>query len=97
MTSPVFGAQSTVELQELLRERGARLVPRDEVDAVLGAAGIPVAPQEGLLDHVDAAIRASVDAGMFAVARSLLALRLHYRPDDALVNVLRSLEVPALQ
>ena len=97
MTSPVFGAQSTVELQELLRERGARLLPRDEVDAVLGAAGIPVAPQEGLLDHVDAAIRASVDAGVFAVARSLLALRLHYRPDDALVNVLRSLEVPALQ
>ena len=46
MTSPVYGAQSTVELQELLHEPGARMVPRDEVDEVLDAAGIPVAPRE---------------------------------------------------
>ena len=38
-------------------------------------------------------MRAATDANVFSVARSLLSLRLHYRPDDALVNVLRSLEV----
>ena len=93
MTSPVYGAQSTVELQELLHEPGARMVPRDEVDEVLDAAGIPVAPREELLDQMEEALRAAVDANVFSVARSLLSLRLHYRPDDALVNVLRSLEV----
>ena len=55
MTSPVYGAQSTVELQELLHEPGARMVPRDEVDEVLDAAGIPVAPREELLDQLDEA------------------------------------------
>ena len=93
MTSPVYGAQSTVELQELLHEPGARMVPRDEVDEVLDAAGIPVAPREELLDQLDEGMRAATDANVFSVARSLLSLRLHYRPDDALVNVLRSLEV----
>ena len=80
-------------MQELLHEPGARMVPRDEVDEVLDAAGIPVAPREELLDQMEEALRAAVDANVFSVARSLLSLRLHYRPDDALVNVLRSLEV----
>ena len=78
---------------ELLHEPGARMVPRDEVDEVLDAAGIPVAPREELLDQLDEGMRAATDANVFSVARSLLSLRLHYRPDDALVNVLRSLEV----
>lgn len=92
MTTSVIAQPATVELQELMGESGAALIPRDEVDQVLERFGIPVAPSEGLLDTFDAAAAAAVDDGLYPVARNLLALRLHYRPDDALVNVLRSLE-----
>jgi len=52
---------------------------------------VPVAPTAEVLEALDSGASAAVDAGMFPVARNLLALRLRYRPDDALVNVLRSL------
>lgn len=91
-TSPVYAAQSTIELQELLREPGTHLIAHDEIDAVLEAEGVPLAPRPDLLDQVDIAMIAATNANLFTVARSLLSLRLHYRPDDALVNVLKSLE-----
>ena len=91
MASPVYAPQASVELHELMREEGLDLLPRDQVDDVLDAAGIPVAPVGDRLVELEAALRAAVDANLFAVGRSLLAAYLQHRPDDALAGVLRSL------
>lgn len=95
MTSPVVALQATAELRELAEEHGIDPIERDDVDRVLDEAGIVLAPSEELLDVLDGGSAVAVDAGLFPVARNLLSLRLHYRPDDALANVLRSLEAPA--
>ena len=62
------------------------------MDDELRSAGIVLAPTEEAFETLDAGAAAAVDAGLFPVARNLLSLRLHYRPDDALVNVLKSLD-----
>lgn len=91
MASPVYAPQASVELHELMREEGLDLLPREQVDDVLDAAGIPVAPVDDRLVELWDALRAAVDANLFAVGRSLLATYLQHRPDDALASVLRSL------
>ena len=91
--SPAFVLQASAELQELVEETGEVLPDHGEVDAALARAEIPVAPTEEVLEALGAGAVAATNAGVFVVARSLLSLRLRYRPDDALVNVLRSLEV----
>lgn len=91
-TSSMVAVQATAELQELVGETGVVLPARDQVDLELTRAGIPVAPTSDVLDALDEAAVAATDEGMFRVARSLMAARSRYRPDDALVNVLRSLE-----
>lgn len=91
--APVVYAQSSAELKELLDETGVAMPERDEIDAELARAGVPVAPVERVLDALGAGAAAAVDEGLFLVARNLLSLRLRYRPDDALTAVLRSLEV----
>ena len=90
--SPAFVLQVSAELQELIQETGETMPDREEVDIALARLGIPVAPSEEVLDALGAGAVAATNAGVFVVARSLLSLRLRYRPDDALVNVLRSLE-----
>ncbi len=90
--SSIAALQATAELQELVEETGANAPSRDEVDARLAEAGVPVAPTEEVLAALGQAAAVAVDAGLFPVARNLLAIRMRYRPDDALVNVLRSLE-----
>lgn len=91
MTSSSVAMQATVELQELMEETGVTLVDKGAVDEELVAHAVPVAPTAEVVDALDAGAAAAVDAGLFPVARNLLALRLRYRPDDALVSVLRSL------
>lgn len=39
-------------------------------------------------------MRTAIDDNIFQVGQPLLALRLFYRPDDALVNVHKSLNAP---
>ena len=92
MTSPVMALQAVAELKELAAEHGIEPIERDAVDDELRSAGIVLAPTEEAFETLDAGAAAAVDAGLFPVARNLLSLRLHYRPDDALVNVLKSLE-----
>ncbi|WP_241159169.1 hypothetical protein [Adlercreutzia sp. ZJ141] len=92
-TASVVYAQSSAELKELLDETGVVMPERDEIDAELAQAGVPVAPVECVLDALGAGAAAAADEGLFLVARNLLSLRLRYRPDDALTAVLRSLEV----
>ena len=48
---------------------------------------MPIAPLDSLLDALDDAMRTAIDDNIFQVSQPLLALRLFYRPDDALVNV----------
>lgn len=93
MVSQVIALQATAELQELVEESGVVLPERAAVDSELARFDVPVAPTEEVLEALGAGAAAAVDAGLFPVARNLLALRLRYRPDDALVNVMRSLEV----
>ncbi|RDB61486.1 hypothetical protein C1878_10650 [Gordonibacter sp. 28C] len=92
MTSPVVALQAMAELKELADEHGIGPIEREAVDDELRGAGIVVAPVDEVFEALDAGAAAAVDAGLFPVARNLLSLRLHYRPDDALVNVLKSLE-----
>lgn len=91
-SSPVVAVQATTELHELLEESEAFLPRRENIDEALAHAGLPVAPTEEVLDALGEGAAAAVDAGLFPVARNLLSLRLRFCADDALVNVLRSLE-----
>ena len=91
MTSSSMALQATAELQELVEETGVVLPGKEVVDEALAEHAVPVAPTAEVLDALGSSAAAAVDAGLFPVARNLLALRLRYRPDDALVNVLRSL------
>ena len=91
MTSSSMALQATAELQELVEETGVALPGKEAVDEALVEHAVPVAPTAEVLEALGSGAAAAVDAGLFPVARNLLALRLRYRPDDALVNVLRSL------
>lgn len=91
-TSPAVALQATAELHELVEETGVALPDKDSLDEKLAAAGVPIAPTAAVLDILNESAAAAADAGLFHVSRNLLALRLRYRPDDALVNVLKSLE-----
>lgn len=90
-TSPIIYDQARLELEELLNEPEANLLPPDEIDEVLAAHGVVLAPSEEAFDRLLEASAAAVDAGLFVVARSVLAAYCQHRPDDAIVNVLRSL------
>ena len=92
--SPIYLAQCTIEMHQLMAETGQGPIAREQVDAVLAGAGIPVSPSDVMLDALDDAMHCAIDANMFGVGSSLLALRLRYRPDDALMNVLQSLNAP---
>ncbi|MEG0990260.1 MAG: tetratricopeptide repeat protein [Gordonibacter sp.] len=92
MVAPVVALQAMAELKGLVDEQGIEPIDRDDVDGELEAAGIVVAPTSAVVDLLSAGAAAAVDAGLFPVAHNLLSLRLRYRPDDALVSVMRSLE-----
>lgn len=90
-TSPVVAAQAAAELRGLMHEERIPVVGRPEIDEGLKDEGIPLAPLPQVIDAIMDGAEAAVDAGMFGVARSLLNVGLHYRPDDALFDVLKSL------
>lgn len=90
-TSPVVAAQAAAELRGLMHEERIPVVGRPEIDEGLKDEGIPLAPLPHVIDAIMDGAEAAVDAGMFGVARSLLNVSLHYRPDDALFDVLKSL------
>lgn len=90
-TSPVVAAQAAAELRGLMHEERIPVVGRPEIDGGLKDEAIPLAPLPHVIDAIMNGAEAAVDAGMFGVARSLLNVGLHYRPDDALFDVLKSL------
>lgn len=90
-TSPVVAAQAAAELRGLMHEERIPVVGRPEIDEGLKDERIPLAPLPHVIDAIMDGAEAAVDAGMFGVARSLLNVGLHYRPDDALFDVLKSL------
>ena len=91
VVSPIMAAQVSVELRDLLDQEGSMMPAREDLDALLEAGGVPLAPADAVLDALLAAAKQAVDAGVFAVGRSLLATYLAHRPDDALMGVYRSL------
>jgi hypothetical protein len=91
--APFIRRQAVLELHELLAREGAEMVPPDEVDHVLRAEGIVVAPTDAVLDALLEGSKAATDAGLFSCAYSLLGTYLRHRPDAALVDVLRSLSL----
>ena len=92
MASPVVAQQASSELRELMHEENIPVLGRPEIDDRMREAGIPLAPTDEVLDAVRMGAEAATDAGLFGVAQSLLTASLHYRPDDALVDVLKSLD-----
>lgn len=90
--SPVVALRAMSEFKELTAEHNLEPPDQDQIDEELAAAGIVIAPTNAVFDTMEGAAAAAADAGLFPVAHHALSLRLYYRPDDALVNVLRSLE-----
>ncbi len=88
--SPAVAVQATAELQQMATETRIVVPARANLDDQLRAADIPVAPNDQIIDVLDVAAQAAADAGLAHVARSALAVRVRYRPDDALMDVLRS-------
>lgn len=91
--APFVRRQAILELHDLLAREGATSVSPDEVDHVLEAEGVVVAPTDDVLDALFEGAKAATDAGLFPCAFSLLATYLRHRPDAALVDVLRSLSL----
>lgn len=92
VTAPVIALQAMTELRELVAEHHLEPPDRDELDEVLEEAGVVLAPTEEAFEVLDSGSAAATDANMFPVAHNLLLTRLQHRADDALINVLRSLE-----
>ncbi len=93
--SPAIALQATAELKEMVDETGIAIPSHEQAEECLRANDVPLAPVPEALDALDAALAAACDAGLPHVTRSLLATRLRYRPDDALMGVLRSFGEPA--
>lgn len=89
---PELRMQVFAELRQMLHERRIQLIEGKDADRVLAQAGIPVAPNSRILDALHMASAAIVDEGLFPSAQNVLSTELHYRPDDALSHVLRSLD-----
>lgn len=70
---------------------GSQLSP-EKADAVLLAAGIPLAPTEAVTTALLEAARAATDAELFGVARDLVRSLVSLSRDDVTYGVLRSLE-----
>lgn len=92
-TSPIVMLQASAELHALLSEGGAWIMNKEDLDPTLEKSGIVVAPTQEVLKILLESAAAATDANLFPVARNLLAVRMHYDPDDALINVVRSLSV----
>lgn len=90
-TSPAMAVQAVSELRQLVEQERPSLLSTAEVEAELQRAGVPDAPDPAFLDALLPAAAAATEAGAFPVARSLLAAYQHYRSDDVLMGVLRSL------
>ena len=89
---PELRMQVFAELRQMLHERRMHLMEGGEVDVALAQTGIPVAPNSRVLDALHMATAAIVDEGLFPSAQNVLSTELHYRPNDALSHVLRSLD-----
>lgn len=91
-TSNAVSAACISGIEELQKETALPLPLSEDVDRLLEQAGVPIVPNEGLRDALEAGAVAALDEGLFDVARVLLSFVYHYRQDDALAGVLRSLE-----
>lgn len=83
---------ASAELDDLLEsEEGLERLSDERVAPTLEAAGIPSADLERRRRQTALAAAACTDAGLFSVARPLVAALLTHKNDDALVDVRNSL------
>ena len=91
--SSYMAAQCAAELQALVHETGVN-PPMDNVDEALAAHDLPLSPNPAVLDALFDAAASATNAGMFTLARSLLATYICHKPNDVLISVLNSLADP---
>ena len=92
MASQTLAPACISEINEIQDETGMPLPLSSDVDMLLEQASIPCAPSEALLDALQEGAMVAIDEGMFERGSNLLAIAFSYRNDDALMNILRSLE-----
>lgn len=92
-TSNVVSAACISEIEDLQKETALPLPLSEDIDRLLDEAGIPLVPTEGLRTALEESAIVALDEGFFDIARILLSFVFRYRNDDALVGVLRSLEM----
>lgn len=93
-TSNIVAEACIEEVKELQEETDLPLPYSDDVDMLLEQAGIPLVPTDRMVAALKEGAVAALDEGLYDVARSLFSFVFHYHNDDALMNVLRSLENP---
>ncbi|WP_251198574.1 tetratricopeptide repeat protein [Anaerotardibacter muris] len=91
-TSPAVAETCIRSIRELQEETGLPFPMSEDLDAHLEMHQIPLAPSEALANAIRAAAVAALDEGLFDVAHSLLLLAFFYQNDDALMNIIFSLE-----
>ena len=97
-TSQINAAACIAEIEELQKETGLPLPPSEDVDALLEAHAIPNAPTKAIRDAIEEGAIAALDEGLSDVACNLLSLVMRYHNDDALMNIIRSIDdSPAFQ
>ena len=91
--SPSIAQQAAPELEDLLRaESTLKHLTREETEAALAEAGIPLGDDEALFERIARATQASTDAELFPIAWQLASFYADARRDDVSYAVYRSLE-----
>lgn len=83
---------AALELHALRALEGERPVEGNEVDEVLEAASVPLAPTERVIGVLVEAAQGSLDAEVFPVARSFATLLGSLTGDDVMNGVMESIE-----
>lgn len=97
-TSQIVAAACIAEVEELQKETGLPLPPSEEADSLLEARAIPNAPTKAIRNAIEEGAIAALDEGLSDVACNLLSLVIRYHNDDALMNIIRSIDdSPAFQ
>lgn len=95
-TSSITAEACISEMEELQKETSLPVPSNDDIDPLLEKAGVPLAPTDDVRAAIENGAVAALDEGLFDIARSLLTFAFHYRKDDAIVGVIRSL-TPSFQ
>jgi hypothetical protein len=86
-----ISTQAKIELMDLEKRTGITLLPQ-EVNSVIEAARIPLAPTQTVSHLLVECAKASVNAGIFPVAKQLTSLLCLLSGDDAMASMVDSFD-----